>query len=527
MVFRSRRRSWAVVVIMASILAFFIYKAEKEGAQSPSTQPSEPSRQVITVGFDTKIQTADPRMIGNDANTGYLEQLCFLPLISFDAEGNLQLFLASSIEPSSRKSWTIHLKKGVHFANGSLITAHDVEATYHHILNPPKTFPVSPRRGAFADVVSFKATSNHTLEVVLKTPDASFLNNLVVGIMPADIVKNAAAGDVLGKGAESGPYAMTSYSDTEAILIKNQKYDFSTLPLNDEIHFRIITDTGTRYAALMKGDLDIVQNSLDPDKIQLLKDTMSKKFRVVQRPKLSTTYIAFNFKDPIAQNIHVRRAVAHAIDRETILKYRMHSDERPATGMFPEGNTYFDDHLPQISYSPVQARAHLERSLLDLPVPISLKLSNYRKANLEIAKAIVSNLNDVGFKAKIDVVENSVFQDQIRRGIAQAWYAPWVGFKDPDHLRFVFATNMQPPRGGNRGAFSDVRIDALLEKGRQTLNVQERKRIYDEAQELLAEQLPYVYLWHDMVYAVVKQSVEGFEPYADGRYWSLTQVVKK
>lgn len=481
----------------------------------------------LIVALDTRIQSSDPRLIGGDAGSQYLEELRFLPLVSFDEHGNLQYVLAEKIETTSDHSWKIKIKKDVYFANGLKLTASDVAATYQEIMNPPKKFPNSPRGSSFQNVESFIANSEDEVEITLKNADASFINNLVVGILPKSAVYFAKANEVDGKGYESGPYILKKKSDAQWLLFKNKKYKMDNAPKSEIIEFKIIPDSSTRYAALIKGDVDIVQNGLDPDKVDLIERTMKDKFEVIKGTRLATTSLAFNFRNKILSDLNIRKAIAYGIDRENILKYRMHSDEEPAREMFPPGNNYFSKDIPEIKYDPEKAKEFIKRSGLVLPIDLSLKVSSSNKSNVEIAKVIGDNLKKIGINLKIEVLESSIFQDQIKKGISQIWMSPWLGFKDPDHLRFVFSSDMVPPKGGNRGAFSNLELDTLLKKGREEVHFDERKKIYDEAQLLLSQELPYFYLWHGLNVAVVSKNINGFKVYADGRYASLSNVTKK
>ena len=294
-----------------------------------------------------------------------------------------------------------------------------------------------------------------------------------------------------------------------------------------ELDFKIISDSGTRYAALVRGDIDIAQNAIDPDKVSLIQKSKTDTFHILSAPKLSTTYLAFNFRDPIFSNLKVRQAIAYAVDRKSLLQFRLQGQGVLASSMFPPSNYYFDSAIPEIPYNPQRAKSLLKEANLQEPISFSIKVSNSNKATVEVAKAIAANLKDVGFSPTVEMLENSVFSDQVKRGVAKVWISPWVGFKDPDHLRFVFASNMTPPNGGNRGAFANTQIDELLQEGKEEINPEKRKLIYDQAQKLLAGELPYVYLWHSLNVAIVSKNIEGFKLYADGRYWSLVNVTKK
>nr|BFD30915.1 peptide-binding protein [Pigmentibacter ruber] len=512
-----------ITIISACLVAFIVYYSTIRKNSQSAKNPKD----IVTIALDSKITSGDPRIIGSDANSQYIENIRFLPLISFDEQGQILYILVNEIKTLSNKSWNIYLKKGIKFSNGKEITAYDVEATYNQIIAPQGNFPPSPRKAAFSSVTSFKAISEHQIHIELDSPDVSFLNNLVVGILPKDAALNAAPNEVDNKGYESGPFILKSTSSSEWILEKNDHYNLGDKPKIKEVVFKIITDSGTRYAALIRGDIDIAQNAIDPDKITLIENTKKDTFNVLSAPKLSTTYLAFNFKDPIFSNLKVRQAIAYAIDRKSILQFRMQGQGILANSMFPPTNYFYDNSIPEIPFNPQRAKTLLKETSIQEPLAFPIKVSNSNKSIVEVAKAIAANLKDVGFAPTVEMLENSVFAEQVKKGIAKVWISPWVGFKDPDHLRFVFATNMVPPAGGNRGAYSNPQVDELLQEGKEEVNNQKRKVIYDQAQNLLAGELPYIYLWHSLNVAVVSKNIEGFRLYADGRYWSLVNVTKK
>jgi peptide/nickel transport system substrate-binding protein len=510
---------------------FFLFKTNKHHP-AHTKKTSSPSlnaqNQTLFIVLDSKIQTGDPRLIGSDANSQYLENLRFLPLITFNRIGELVPCLAENIRPISNKTWEISLKKGIHFFNKQEITAYDVEATYKKIMQSSTNFPPSPRKGAFANVKTFVALSPHLMRLELQQPDVSFLNNLVVGILPKEAAQNALPHDLDRKGYESGPFLLEKKEPTSWILKRNEHYNFAEKPKIKFLNFKMITDSGTRYAALIRGDIDIAQNAIDPDKISVLKNSYSHKFSVVSGPKLSTVYLAFNFRDPVFQNIKVRKALALAIDRKTLLQFRLQGQGLLATGMFPPTHPYFNSSLIQISYDPEQAKKLLQETAFSkAQLSFVLKVSNNNRWTVEIAKAIAANLKDVGFFPSVEMLENNIFLDQVKKGTAKIWISPWVGFKDPDHLRFVFGSQMVPPWGANRGAYHNSALDKLFQQGLQELNFVKRKTLYDKAQLMIAQDLPYVYLWHSLNIAVVSQKVHGFQLYFDGRYGSLATLTKR
>lgn len=480
-------------------------------------------KDALYVGFETKPRSVDPRLVGGDANSQYLEELLFLPLISFDDKGGLIPVLAESYAGDGKLGFKVKLRKGIKFANGREISVDDVLATYNYVTSAAST-PPSPRKGAFAKLASVKKVSANEILFTLSAPDAAFATNLNIGILPKEAIA-AEPDKVTGKGFESGPFVVTKAADDEWVLSRNDAYNAAphggAMPKLKEVHFKILTDSGTRYSSLIKGDIDLIQNSLDADKVVEIQKNQSAKFNLTTSTALSTTYLAFNFRDPNLKRPEVRKAIAMGINREEILKFSLQGLGIKAVGMFPPGNAFADASLQEIPYNPTEAK----KLLGDKPLSFSIKVTT-QKERIAVAKAIAGQLKKIGVTVDVQALESATFSKQLAEGNAQAWLAPWTGFKDGDHLRFVFHSKQMPPDGANRGAYSNAKVDALLEKGLETTDLKTRVPAYLDAQRLLSDDLPYVYLWHKLNHVVAAKNVKGFHLYADGRYVSLTQVSK-
>jgi len=490
---------------------------------------------VLVVGLDNKPKSGDPRLIGTDANSQYLEELRFLPLVSFDPAGALRFVLAESVTPEGKLGFKVNLRKGIKTASGKEITADDVVANYQFQLTGRPNLPPSPRKGAFESVKEVKKAGTYEVLFTLKEPDAAFVTNLVIGTLPKEAL-DAAPEDLVGKGYESGPYVLEKATDTEWVLARNAKYGAAPfggkMPAIDKVAFRIITDNNTRYAALMKGDLDLVQNNLDADKVVEIQKKETARFDVSTRTSQSTTFLAFNFKEARFQNPDVRTAIAKGINRDEILQYVLQGLGTKASSMFPAGVPSHIE-IPDTAYDPTEAMALLDKAGLRDPdgkgpqsrFSFKLKVPT-NKERIAVAKAIAGQLKRIGIDVQIESLEFSTFSKQLADGLVSAWIAPWTGYKDGDHLRFVFHSKQVPPFGGNRGFYANPKVDVLLEKAKVTLDPAARVPLYAEAQRLLSDDRPYVYLWYKLGTVVSAKGVKGFVPSSDGRYVSLTEVTK-
>ncbi len=497
---------------------------------------AETPKDTLVIGFESKPKSSDPRILGTDANSQYVEELRFLPLIGFDENGGMRMVVAQSLSADGSGGWKVKIRKGIKCKNGHEIDAEDVVATYNAIMSSPKDFPPSPRKGAFEKVTSVKKTAADEVQFSLSGADAAFITNLVIGILPKEALVEAPE-QLLGKGYESGPFVLEKSADDEWILAKNDSYAADLVktskPKLNKVVFKIITDNSTRYAALVKGDLDMVQNSLDPDKVVEIQKNRADKFNVITRTAMSTTFLAFNLKNATFQNAKVRQAVAKAINRDEILQYTLQGLGEKAESMFPAAFPFHEKDIAAVKYDPEGAKKLLDEAGLkdpdgNGPLPrtrVTLKVPT-NKERIAVAKAIASQLKLVGIDMQIESLEFSLFSKQLAEGQIQAWIAPWTGYKDPDHLNFVFNSKQIPPIGGNRSFYANAKVDELLEKGKTEYNSEKRHGIYSQAQKILADDAPYVYLWYKLGNAVISKNVKGYKLYSDFRYLSLTEVSK-
>jgi peptide/nickel transport system substrate-binding protein len=202
--------------------------------------------------------------------------------------------------------------------------------------------------------------------------------------------------------------------------------------------------------------------------------------------------------------------------------------------MLPPTDSFFSKSLAKSTFNPEAAKKLLDEAGFKDPdgdgkkprFALSYKTTT-DLTRISIAKAIAADLKKVGIDVTVESLEWGKFKADVEAGKVQMWSLAWVGFKDPDIYRFAFATEAFPPNGGNRGWFSDKELDGLLNAGKIETDTAKRVEIYKKVQDLVAKHLPYVFLWHEEIFAVVSKKVEGFEVYADGRYASLATAQKK
>jgi peptide/nickel transport system substrate-binding protein len=272
-----------------------------------------------------------------------------------------------------------------------------------------------------------------------------------------------------------------------------------------------------------------MQNDLEPDVLPWLKNNTDASIESHQGTTFQ--YIGINLIHPVLKHRKVRQALAYAIDRKSVIRHLIRNLGTPASGLLSPLNWAYDSGVKQWPHDPEQAKRLLDHAGFpdpdgDGPRPrftLSFKSTNI-DLRRRIAEAFKEQLRRVGIELEIRTYEWGTFFSDIKKGNFHLYSLAWVGIQDPDIYYQIFHSSSVPPDGDNRGHYSHLRVDQLLEKGRTVINTEERKLIYGEVQRILADDLPYIPLWWWKNVIVKTSSLQGFIPYPDGDFTSFKRV---
>jgi peptide/nickel transport system substrate-binding protein len=211
-------------------------------------------------------------------------------------------------------------------------------------------------------------------------------------------------------------------------------------------------------------------------------------------------YMAFNCRDPILKDFRVRQALAYAIDRRPMLQYLARNFARPADSLLPPESWAYNGDVPRYEYNPARARELLDQA--GYPVSNGVRFHLTMKTSIEestrlLAAVLQQQLREVGIVLDIRSFDFATFFADVTKGSFEMYSLRWIGGnEDPDIFEYVFHSSKFPPRGANRGFYSNPRLDALIDRARSELDQQTRKQLYAEIQAILARELPYINLWY-------------------------------
>lgn len=479
------------------------------------TGEKSPAADVITIALDQSPTDLDPR-IGVDASSERFFQIIFSSLVKKDEHFSIQPDVAENWDIPDPKTYVFHLRHNVFFHDGRPLTSKDVVFTFRSILD--RSVQTS-KLGTYERIASVDGPDPYTVVFKLKEVFAPFVWNLAdgaIGIIPAGSGPGFSRHPI-----GSGPFVFIQYiQDQEIVLRRNENY-FGTKAAVSMLRFKIIPEAVVSALELRKGSVDIALNVLTPDMDQTLKK--DQNLVVMEAKGTNYQYIAFNLTDPVFRDLRVRQAVAYAIDRDALIKYIWRGEARPATGVLPPENWAYEPDVKQYPYDPGLARALLKEAGHE-HLSLSYRTPNEDMTRL-MAAAFQQQLGQVGIALDIRATETATFFADAVAGNFQMYSARWVGGNDdPDFLNLVFASNMVPMKGANRGHYSNPRVDELIEFGRRELHIEKRKGAYQEIQRIVAEELPYVSLFYRNNVCVYNKRIDGVKVSPDANWRFLTGV---
>jgi peptide/nickel transport system substrate-binding protein len=473
----------------------------------------KPDPHTLVMIIESSPTNLDPR-VGVDAQSQRIDELLFDPLVRSDSHFNVQPWLAESWEIPDPLTYIFHLRSGVRFQNGQPLTARDVKWTFDSLTGGEIR---SAKTGAFASVSRIETPDDHTVIFHLKQPFVPLLWNLsgAMGIVPYG------SGDDFNRHpVGSGPFRFISAAQDKDVMIERNP-DYWAAPAKlQRVDFKVIPDATTRALELRKQSADVAINSLVADTVVALK--REPNLTVMEAPGTIYAYIALNLRDPILKDVRVRQAIAYAINAQPIIHYLLRDEARPAYSVLPPQHWAYDGDVARYPHDPDRARQLLDEA--GHPVKngvrfhITMKTSTEESTRL-LAAVLQQQLREVGIALDIRSFESATFLADVVKGAYQIHSLRWIGGnQDPDIFENLFATTSFAPKRANRTFYSNPRVDELIREGCSTIDQQNRKEIYDQIQQILAQDLPYINLWYLDNVVVHTNRVRGIELGPAGNY---------
>jgi peptide/nickel transport system substrate-binding protein len=454
------------------------------------SQAADPNTLVMII--ESSPTNLDPR-VGIDAQSERIGELLFDALLTRDEHLNVQPGLAERWEIPDPLTYVFHLHHGVTFHDGRPLTARDVKWTLDSLLEGKIR---STKSAAYRFVDHVDTPDGFTAVFHLKEPNSTLLWNLSEGA--SGIVPYGSLDEITRQPVGTGPFKFVSAEqDKEIVIARNDNY-WGTKPLLSRIRFTVVPDATTRALELRKGSADAAINALTSDTIVALE--REPNLQIDRAPGTVLSYLAFNLHDPTLRDVRVRQAIAYAIDRAPLLQYIWRGFARPALSILPRQSWAYDEKVVSYPHDPEKARQILDAA--GYPAQDGIRFHLTMKTSTEESTRLMAavwqqQLREVGIALDIRTFEFATFFADVTSGAFQLYSLRWIGGnEDPDIFEYAFHSNRFPPKGANRGFYSNPRVDTLIDQARREVDQNARKKLYDEVQQILAQDVPYINLWY-------------------------------
>lgn len=459
-------------------------------------------------------ETTDPAY-ASGFDSGAMAVKIFDGLVRFDYYSNdVVPCLATDWKVSKDNlTWTFYLRKGVKFHNGSEFNAHDVKYTFDRLFDPetvsPGTWAFDMIAGADAalegktdGLAGVEVIDDYTVSFTLDQPFGLFLKHLTLPhalIVPVEVV--AEWGDLFSDHAVgTGPWKLVKWEHDNLLVLEANEGYFEGRPYVDRVEYRVIADSLTAVAEFEAENLDIATVPTE-EWDRWIQDEYWKNY-IVEQTELSTYYLALNHAVEPLNDPKVRRAIAHAIDIDTIIATLRHGTDARAIGPIPKGMEGYLD-LPAIEYNPKKAKELLAEAGYPKGFEIEIWTST-KSTNIRMVGAFQAYLAQVGIKANIIKNDWSVFFSAVKNGKVPMYYLSWwADYADPyNFLKPLFYKQ-------KRINMDDPVVNKMIEEMEETSNPEVRYELAKKVTQRVYDLQPYVWLYHTTSFSLKQPWLRG------------------
>ncbi len=501
----------------------------------------------FTFGRGADSVSLDP-INATDGESLIVARQVFDGLLDFKPESTeLTPALATELpEPEQGgRVYTFTLRDGVKFHDGEPLNAEAVVFNFERWKNTDNPYHkgggsassafayYAGMFGGFDDdsvIESVEAVGDNQVRFTLKEPQAPFLRNIAMspfGIASPKAIRQNVE-EFWKNPVGTGPFKFVSWNQgSEVRLNKNADWWGGDVPVTqggggpyvDRVVFRSIPDNTSRVAALQGGQISGA-DGLTPDDVPTVREA---GLTVLTRPPLNIGYLAMNVQKEPFNDVRVRRAMTHAINMPEIVEAFFGDTAEVASNAYPPTIPFFREETEPYEYDPDRARQLLQEAgvgdgfdmdLWYMPIP-----RPYMPDGKGIAQAMQGDLKEVGINARLVTREWGTYLEETARGAHDTALLGWTGDNgDPDNFLNVLLSSKGATEtdAQNIAYYKNPELDRILDQGASTIDEDERRRLYEQAQKIVYDDAPWVPIAYAEPPLGFQEAVEGYKPSPTG-----------
>ncbi|MBD3109995.1 glutathione ABC transporter substrate-binding protein [Bacillus sp. AGMB 02131] len=504
-----KKKNWFLMLVMSLVLALAACSGDSKDTSSKEDDKEKETAQSsdkLVWAVSSDAPTLDPHG-QNDSQSNNVTSQIFDRLVDYSEDGTVIPMLAESFEAIEDTVWEFKLKQGVKFHDGTDFNAEAVKANIDRILSEELASPKAFILNMITEVV---IVDDYTVQLKTEFPfgalPAHLAHNAGSIIAPSAIEEEKSGGKKVDENPiGTGPFKLEKWERGAQIdLVKNDDYWGEASELQ-AISAVVVPEQSTRNAMIETGEAHVIQvGSQDVKTIE--------GFDFIDLIKVNGTrmdYVGFNVEKEPFGDVKVRQAISMAIDKESIVSGVLDEQGLAAVGPLAPTVVGNSQELKPLEFDAEKAKALLAEAGYPDGFTTTLWVNEASKERADIAEYVQANLQEIGVTVNIEVVEWGAFLEKTAAGEHDMFILGWTTVTaDADYGLYALFHSSQFGDPGNRSFYKNEKVDELLDKGRQSVDQEERNAAYKEVSEILVQEVPVVYLQHpDFVFG--QNGVEG------------------
>lgn len=523
------------LVLLIASMGFLLIKYNKSASNwyhdTFSNLLGEQDPKTLIVGRTLDSIGLDPAVV-TDSESFQVTANIYEGLVKFDTTGSKVLpGLAESWKMSEDgKTWVFKIHDNIEFHDGTKLDASGVAFNFHRWMDMDSPYHAghfsywSYSFGGFPGIVkSVTALSDYSLEIVLNEPYSPFLSVLAMpsfGIASPEAIMKYNE-NLKSNPVGTGPFKFKTWEkNSEIILEKNEAY-WGHKAKVDLVVFKKISPYISKIDLLLEGQVHII-DGLNPTEVE--QSRSNNQVKLYYRPYFNISYMALNHTVEPFDNLKVRQAISHLIDKDALINNTPDPLTRPANTFLPPVLLGYHEGIK----SPEPNVETAKRLLAEAGFPEGFTTSlwvmdqprGYISNPVNVAKFLQAELAKADITVDLHIIKWDTYIEAIKEGNHPMAIVGWNGdIIDPDNFLYTFFSSENTKSGLalNYSFYENAKVDRLLIQARNVTDVEFRKSLYREIQEIIANEVVSIPLTHTMTAIASSSNVKGFEPHITGK----------
>ena len=487
------------LIYLSILVLLVLFACSQKENQKERVEKEE--KKILTMAQKAEIKTLDPQK-ATDSVSRSIIKLINQTLVYIDNEGNIVPELAQEITKVSPKETLIKIKNDIKFSNGETLTIDDVLFSLERAKASPKMSQ------DLYMIESFEKVDDRTLKINTLYDAGNLLHKLASGGVA--IVNKKAFEEDENNIVGTGMFKLKEWVAGEKLVLERNEFFKDSKSNIDTLVVKFVPEANSRMIMLETGEIDLARDLLPLDFKKISEDT---KFTTVEIETPSNMFLGFDLRNELLADKRVRQAIAYAINNEDLVKTVFNGSASVATSPVPKITTGHNENSNNYPQNIEKAKQLLAEAGYPNGFNIELFVSEDNQ-RIDMAVIIQDNLKKIGINAEIKTFQWAAYVSTIENPniIKPLFIMSWnISNDDPDEVLYPLYHSSQIDAHTNVVFYKNEKFDNLISEARETTDKDKRMKLYEEAQDIIQEELPHYTLVYPKQNFAYKASIKNIK----------------